>query len=44
MTNSVRFHRTMTQAPRGLASTLCLTFLASALAMSALASPAGSRT
>jgi len=43
MTNSVRFHRTTIRAPRALATTLCLTFLASVLAMSALASPAGAR-
>ncbi len=43
MTNSVRFHRTKIRAPRSFATTLCLTLLASVLAMSALASPAGAR-
>lgn len=43
MTNSVRFNRARTRASRGPAMALCLTLLASVLAMSALAAPAGAR-
>jgi hypothetical protein len=43
MTNSVRRNRTKSCPPRATATTLCLTFMALVLAMSALAVPAGAQ-